>query len=214
MKRIEIRPPGIANPKYPKSAESTKAESPMPSPTMPTLEDADVRFLYYKTSAMEVFLPPETKAKLIQTFPRLDHNTTVLPHMVELAINDNNWPKTYKNVKRPERGKPQDSNSPKRTTDMGSHGKKQKPDKSCSDTLSRLKTRERLRKIANKRSQESNNNHKEHPLLDQDVVHHTQSIPTTAILGTPPPEPKHNNATNDKYGHVVPERVITIDSTS
>ena len=66
----------------------------------------------------------------------------------------------------------------------------------------------------NRITSESNNNHKEHPLLDQDVVHHTQSIPTTAILGTPPPEPKHNNATNDKYGHVVPERVITIDSSS
>ena len=96
---------------------------------------------------------------------------------------------------------------------MGSHGKKQKPDKSCSDTLSRLKTRERLRKIANKRSQESNNNHKEHPLLDQDIAHHVQSIPTTAILGAPPPEPKYVDATNDKYKHVVPD-IITLDSSS
>ena len=95
---------------------------------MPDLEDVDVRFVYYGTSAMEVFFPTETKAKLIQTFPRLNQNTTVLPHVVELAINDNNWPKTNEDVKRPERGKPQDSNSPKWTTDMGSHGKNQKPD--------------------------------------------------------------------------------------
>ena len=59
-----------------------------------------------------------------------------------------------------------------------------------------------------------NNNHREHPLLNQDIVHHTLSIPTTAVLGTAPPELKHNNATTDKYGHVVPERVITIDSSS
>ena len=214
VKRIEIRPPDIVYPERQHSMESTKADTPMPSPTMPPLEDADVRFLYYGTSAMEVFLPIETKAKLIQTFQRLDQNTTVLPHVVELAINDINWPKTNEDTKRPERGKSQDSNSLQQIADMGSHGKNQKSNKKHPDTHSRLKTRDRMRKIANKKRQESSNDHREHQLLDQDIVHHTQSIPTTAILGTPPPEPKHNNATNDKYGHVVPERVITIDSSS
>ena len=79
----------IANPK---SEGSTKPETPISSPTMPDLEDADVRFVYYGTSAMEVFFPTETKAKLIQTFPRLNQNTTVLPHVVELAKKNNTWP--------------------------------------------------------------------------------------------------------------------------
>ena len=104
---------------------------------------------------MEVFFPNKTKTKLIQTFPRLDQNTTVLQHVVELAINDNNWPKTNEDTKRPERGKPQDSNSLQRIADMGSHGKNQKPDKKRPNTLSRLKTRDRLHKIANKKRQES-----------------------------------------------------------
>ena len=82
---------------------------------------------------MEVFLPIKTKAKLIQTFPLLDQNTTVLPDVVELAINDNNWPKTNEDTKRPERGKLQDSNSLQQTDDMSSHGKNQKPDKKRPD---------------------------------------------------------------------------------
>ena len=82
---------------------------------------------------MELFLPIKTKAKLIQTFLLLDQNTTVLPDVVELAINDNNWPKTNEDTKRPERGKPQDSNSLQQTENMGSHGKKQKPDKKRPD---------------------------------------------------------------------------------
>ena len=85
MKKLEIQLPGIANPKHPESTESTEAHTLVPSPTMPTLEDANVRFLYCKTNATEVFLPPETTAKLIQTFPGLVHNTTVSPHVVELA---------------------------------------------------------------------------------------------------------------------------------
>ena len=42
VKRIEIRPPDIVYPERQHSMESTKADTPMPSPTMPPLEDADV----------------------------------------------------------------------------------------------------------------------------------------------------------------------------
>ena len=153
-KKDRNRPPDIVYPERQHSMESTKADTPMPSPTMPPLEDADVRLLYYGTSAIKVFLPIETKAKLIKTFPHLDQNATVLPHMVQLAINNNNWPKPNEDTKRPEKGKPQDSNSLQRTTDMGSHEKNQKPDKKCPDTLSRLKTRDRLHEFVNKRRQE------------------------------------------------------------
>ena len=130
---------------------------------MPDLEDVDIRFVYYKTSAMEVFFLKapkltETQAMPTQTFLRLDQNATVLPHVVELAINDNNWPQANTHIKRPERGKPQNNNSTQRTTNMGSHTENQKPEKAYPDALSRLKKRERLCKITSKRRQESNNN--------------------------------------------------------
>ena len=50
----------------------TEMDKPMPSPTMPPLEDAETGFLYHKTRTVEVFLPNEIRAKLIQTFRRLD----------------------------------------------------------------------------------------------------------------------------------------------
>ena len=157
--------------------------------------------------------PPETAAKLIQTLPRLDHNTTVLPHVVEFAISNNNWPKTFRTVRRPERGKPRDGNSPKRTANMGSHSKNQKPDKKRSDPLSRLTTRRRLREIANRKRQESHNNRKEHPLLDQDIVHHAQGYLNTATSRKPPPEPNYHNTTDDERGRIV-LGTITLDSSS
>ena len=111
----------------------TKSDKLVPLPTMPPLEDVETRFPYHETGAVEVFLPIEIRAKLIQTFPHINQKTTVLPHVVELAINDINWPKTNEDTKRPERGKPQDSNSLQQTENMGSHGKKQKPDKKRPD---------------------------------------------------------------------------------
>ena len=96
VKKIEMKPPDITNPRW---EGSMKPKIPVPSPTMPGLEDADVRYVYYGTSAIEVFFPTETKAKLIQTFPRLNQNTKVLPHEVELAINENKWPQANVDIK-------------------------------------------------------------------------------------------------------------------
>ena len=82
---------------------------------------------------------------------------------------------------------------------MGGHGETVKLDKNICDTLSRLQTRSRLREIANRRRQASNNNDGEHPLLDQDIIIHDQGTSATAILETYPPETKQTNATNDTY---------------
>ena len=140
-----MKPPNITNPK---PERSTKPETPIQSPTMPDLEDVDIRFIYYGTSAMEVFFLKtpklnETQTTPIQTFLCLDQNTTALPDVVELAINDNNWPQANTDIKRPERGKTQNNKSTQWTANMGSHKEKQKPDKTCPDALSRLKKRDR-----------------------------------------------------------------------
>jgi hypothetical protein len=63
--------------------------------------------------------------------------------VVELAMNDNNWPQANTDIKRPERGKTQNNNSTQWTANMGSHKEKQKPDETCPDALSRLKKRDR-----------------------------------------------------------------------
>jgi hypothetical protein len=130
---------------------STGVDKLVPSPTMPPLEDADTRFEYHETGAMEILLPIKIRAKLIQTFPRLDQNTMVLPHVVEMAANEKNWPKPDSNAEQQEVVKPRNSESLQQTADMGSHGETTKPDKKICDTLSRLRTRSRLREIANKR---------------------------------------------------------------
>ena len=83
----------------------------------------------------------------------------MLPHVVELATNEKNWPKLDNDAEQPEWVKPQDSDSLQQTADMGSHGETVKPDKNICDT----RTRSRLRKIANKNRQTSNNNNREHP---------------------------------------------------
>ena len=85
---------------------STGVDKLVPSPTMPPLEDADTRFEYHETGAMEILLPIKIRAKLIQTFPRLDQNTMVLRHMVEMAANEKNWPKPDSNAEQQEVVKP------------------------------------------------------------------------------------------------------------
>ena len=110
--------------------------------------------LYYGTSAMELFLPIKTKAKLIQTFPRLDQNTMVLPHVVEMAANEKNWPKPDSNAEQQEVVKPRNSDSLQQTADMGSHGETTKPDKKICDTLSRLRTRSSKQKTLGVKQQQ------------------------------------------------------------
>ena len=195
IKKIEIRSPIELHPECQVMTNSTEIEKPVPLPTMPPLEDAETKFKYQETGAIEILLPIEIRAKLIQTFPRLDQNTTELPHVVKLAANDNDWPKTDRDAEQPERVKPRDSDSLQQTADMGSHGETIKPDKKMCNTLSRLRTRSRLHEIANKRRQASNNNNREQPLLDQDIVIHNQGTWTNTILRTPPPESTAKTAT-------------------
>ena len=80
--------------------------------------------------------------------------------------------------------------------------------------MSRLQTRRRLRKIADRRRQASNNNNGEHTLLDQDIVIHNQNTPTNPVSETHPLETKRRNGTTNTHGHEVPRDVITIYSSS
>ena len=98
VKKIKMKPPNISNPK-PEGIQKT--EMSIPSPTMPGLEDVDGRFVYYGTSVLEVFFPnppnlTEAQAASLQTFLHLDQNRAALPHLVELAKNDNPQPQTNK----------------------------------------------------------------------------------------------------------------------
>ena len=82
---------------------------------MPGQEDVDGRFVYYGTSVLEVFFPnppnlTEAQAASLQTFPHLDQNRAALPHLVELAKNDNPLPQKNMNIKQPE-GKIQNNGS-------------------------------------------------------------------------------------------------------
>ena len=67
---------------------------------MPPLE---AKFEYHEIGATEILLPIEIRAKLIQTFPRLDQRTAASPHVVELTTNGSNWPKSDNDAKQPER---------------------------------------------------------------------------------------------------------------
>ena len=96
---------------------------------------------------------------------------------------------------------------------MGSHSKNQKPDKNRSDPLPVLITRKRLREIANRRRQESNNNSKEHPLLDLEIVHHTRGCLNAATRGKPLLYPNCRNTTNNERKRIVSE-TVTLDSSS
>ena len=180
VKKIEMKPHNVSNPK-PEGIQKT--EMPIPSPTMLGLEDVDGRFVYYGTSVMEVFFPnppnlTEAQAASIQTFPCLNQNKAALPHLVELAKNDNPRPQTNRDIKRPERGKILNNGSIEQNINMGSHKETtQKPDRVHPDVLSRLKHRGRLSEIANKRRLESNDN-QGHPLLDKNIVRYKQSTPT------------------------------------
>ena len=174
-------------------------EEPLPSPTMPPLEDAEARFEYREIGTTEILLPIEIRAKLIRTFPRLNQHTTVLPHVAELATNGVNRQKSDNDAEQPERAKSQKNNSLSQTTDMGSHSETVKPDTTVCITISRLQTRRRLWEITSRRRQASNNNNGEHTLLDQDIVIHSQSTPTNPISETHPLETKWNNATNNTY---------------
>ena len=72
-----------------------------------------------------------------------------------------------------------------------------KPDTKICDTISRLRTRSRLREIANRRRQASKNNNGEHTLLDQDIVTYNRGTPTNAISETHPLETTRNIVTNN-----------------
>ena len=75
------------------------------------LEDVEAKFEYHEIGATEILLPNEIQAKLIQTFPNLDQHTAASPHVVELAMNGSNWPKSDKSGQSNPRGR-----KPKTTT--------------------------------------------------------------------------------------------------
>ena len=82
VKRLETRSSNSADPRHLVPTDNTNTSTKKPPPAMPTLEDADVRFRYCN---MEVFLPPEPTAKLIQTFAPEDENWSPLIRREEAA---------------------------------------------------------------------------------------------------------------------------------
>ena len=167
IKKIETRSP--LHELYLDSQNQTDnndPREPIPSPTMPPLEDTEARSECEEIDTTEILLPVEIRAKIIRNFLRPDQHTVAPPRVVESSTNTPNWQNSDK------------IDSPPKTTDMGSHSNIAKPDIKICDTMSRLRTRSRLHELANRRQQASNNNNGEHTLLDQDIVTHNQSTPT------------------------------------
>ena len=191
VKKMEIQPPSALHPGHQDSTCNYRFEKPIPSPTMPPLEDAEARFEYHEIGTTKILLPIEIRAKLIQTFPGLDQHTPALPREYKLVANEVNWTKLDNDAGQLGKAKSQQhSNSLPQTTDMGSHTKDVKPDTKVCNAISRLQKRNRLREMANRRLQASNNNNREHTLHDQDTVTNNQSTPTKAISVTHPLETK------------------------
>ena len=203
VKKVEIQRPNIANPRlnenmsrdndscnpqYRKQKDGTELlssddkEKPIPSPTMPDLEDANTRwFAFRKTDIVEVFPSECTGTKMIpvQTFLRPGQNRSALPHATKLAKSDNNWPQTGTDIKQPERGKTQNDISTQQTATMGSHSKTPKPGGAYPDAISRLRQRSRLCQIAQRMCKEANNNQQRHPPPGQGATRQEQATPTT-----------------------------------
>ena len=202
VKKVEIQRPNIANPRlnentsrdndpcnpqYRKQKDWTELsssddkEKPIPSPTMPDLEDANTRwFAFRKTDVVEVFPSECTGTKMIpvQTFPRPGQNRSALPHATELAKSDNNRPQTGTDIKRPERGKTQNDISTQQTATMGSHSKTPKPGGAYPDAISRLRQRSRLRQIAKcAKRQTITNKDTRHPATVQSIKNKPPQLP-------------------------------------
>ena len=181
IKKIETRSP--LHELYLDSQNQTDnndPREPIPSPTMPPLEDTEARSECEEIDTTEILLPVEIRAKIIRNFLRPDQHTVAPPRVVESSTNTPNWQNSDK------------IDSPPKTTDMGSHSNIAKPDIKICDTMSRLRTRSKLRKLASRRQQASNNNNREHSLLDQNIV-----TPTNAVPEAYPMEPAQNNANNN-----------------
>ena len=110
---------------------------PIPSPTMPPLENTTANTYHFA----EALLPVEIRAKLSRNLPHIDEPTVAPPQVTDLSTN---------------------TPSQQKTTDMVSHSSISKPDTKISDTMSRLRQRSRLRELARRRQQTSNNNNGEH----------------------------------------------------
>ena len=63
-------------------------KDPIPSPTMPPLEDPDTWHGYSKFDAVEAVLPVEIRAKVTQTFPLPHRRATGPPDTADLALNN------------------------------------------------------------------------------------------------------------------------------
>ena len=114
---------------------------------MPPLEDSGTKFEYNQFGTAEVPLPVEARAKLILTFLR----ATASPDAVELGVNRVNRPKSDNEAKQPERLENRNNDSLPPTTNMGGYLKVVKPDTKACDPIARLRLRNRLRELAEKR---------------------------------------------------------------
>ena len=169
---------------------------PIPSPTMPTLEDAMVKL---KVSHFaEALLPVEIRAKIGRNLLQIDQFTVAPPQVADLSTNTPNRQNTT-NIE-----------SQQETTNMVSHSSISKPDTKISDTMSRLRQRSKLHELARRRQQTSNNNNGEHTLLDRNTVNPTNVVtepipkvdftPSTSVIGANLTEPAHNSPNQGACG--------------
>ena len=121
---------------------------------------------------------------------------TASPDVVGLAVNKGNWPKSDNEAEQPEKLENQNNDIPLPSTNMGSHSNVVEPDTKVCDSIARLRLRNRLRELAEKRRRASNNNGV-HTLLDQNIVTYDQITPVNAVLETHPTEPTRNSANDN-----------------
>ena len=85
VKKIEAQlSPNASHQDSPHHCEPSE---PVPSPTMPPLEDPDFWLGYGEFGTVETFLPVEIRAKVVQTFLHLDQRPTAPPDVIGLAEN-------------------------------------------------------------------------------------------------------------------------------
>ena len=122
---------------------------------------------------------------------------TASPDVVGLAVNKGNWPKSDNEAEQPEKLENQNNDIPLPSTNMGSHSNVVEPDTKVCDSIARLRLRNRLRELAEKRRRASNNNNGVHTLLDQNIVTYDQITPVNAVLETHLTEPTRNSANDN-----------------
>ena len=72
------------------------SREPIPSPTMPPLEDAEARSECKEINTTETLLSVEIRAKISRNFPQLDQHTVAPPRVVDSSTNTPIWGNTDK----------------------------------------------------------------------------------------------------------------------